>query len=232
MCNTQPLKLALRHRSSAQRKSTTANPLTPATLRDACDELAARDTRLAGIIARHGYPPLWDRKPGFATLVHIILEQQVSLASALAAFKKLKAHIGVVTPARFLALDDAALLAAGFSRQKARYCRLLAEAIERREFVPSALAAMSDDSARTALTALTGIGNWTADIYLLMVLCRPDIWPRGDLALWIAAQEVLDLPARPTPDEFDALGEPWRPYRAAAARLLWHHYLSVRKRSA
>jgi DNA-3-methyladenine glycosylase II len=204
--------------------------LTPQTLRDACDALTAREPKLAGIVARHGYPPLWDRKPGFATLVHIILEQQVSLASALAAFNKLKARIGVITPARFLALDDADLLAAGFSRQKARYCRLLAEAIQRRDFVPARLATMSDDDARAALTALTGIGNWTADIYLLMVLCRPDIWPRGDLALWIAAQEVLGLPARPTPDEFDALGEPYRPYRAAAARLLWHHYLCVRKK--
>jgi DNA-3-methyladenine glycosylase II len=205
--------------------------LDTAGLQHACDKLARSDARLGAIVQRFGYPPLWDRKPGFATLVHIILEQQVSLASALAALNKLKALTGPLTPARFLALDDAQLLGAGFSRQKARYCRLLAEAIERKTFVPGALARMRDDDAKAALTALTGIGDWTADIYLLMVLCRPDVWPKGDLALWIAAQEVLELPTRPTPEVFVTLGEPWRPHRSAAARLLWHHYLSVRKRA-
>lgn len=202
--------------------------LTEVTLADAVGELCRRDPDLAAVVTRHGLPPLWARKPGFATLVHIILEQQVSLASAKAAFDKLAATLGTVSPRTFLALNDAELKAIGFSWQKTAYARHLAEAIVARRFSPNALARMTDEDARTALIQLKGIGYWTADIYLLMVLRRPDVWPVGDLALQLAAQRIKQLDARPTPLQLEALGELWRPYRAVAARLLWHHYLSER----
>ncbi len=204
---------------------------TNTSLRRAVNTLCARDTALAAAVKRFGHPPLWDREPGYATLVHIILEQQVSLASALAALNKLKVLVGTVTPDAVLSLNDAQLLAAGFSRQKTRYCRLLAEAILSGAFALEALTHLPDDQARAALMKLTGIGVWSADIYLLMVLCRADVWPRGDLALLIGAQEVLHLKTRPGADEFAELGERWRPHRSAAARILWHHYLGVRRRA-
>jgi DNA-3-methyladenine glycosylase II len=190
--------------------------------------LARRDPDLAQIIADWGPPPIWGRPPGFPTLLLIVLEQQVSLASARAAFTRLEATIGRVTPRRLLALDDAALRGVGFSRQKTAYARHLASAIVERRFRPAALEGLSDAKARAALIGLKGIGPWSADIYLLMALRRPDVWPKGDLALAVAAQAVKRLASRPTPDELDNLAAPWRPWRAVAARLLWHHYLSSR----
>jgi DNA-3-methyladenine glycosylase II len=190
--------------------------------------LARRDPDLANIIADWGPPPIWGRPPGFPTLLLIILEQQVSLASARAAFARLRATIGPVTPRRLLALDDAALKRVGFSRQKTAYARHLASAIVERRFRPAALEGLSDAKARHALIGLKGIGPWSADIYLLMALRRPDVWPKGDLALAVAAQAVKRLASRPTPDELDALAASWRPWRAIAARLLWRHYLSTR----
>lgn len=190
--------------------------------------LSRRDRDLAAIVRSFGHPPLWPRKPGFPTLVHIILEQQVSLASARAAFDKLKLKLRRITPERFLTLNDEELKIIGFSRQKTGYCRELAGAIIARRFRPRALERMSDDEARNALIDIKGIGSWSADIYLLMVLLRSDVWPTGDLALAVAAQEVKRLDRRPTPDELLGLGEAWRPWRAVAARLLWHHYLSKR----
>jgi DNA-3-methyladenine glycosylase II len=188
--------------------------------------LARSDPDLAAVVRLHGLPPLWQREPGFATLLHMILEQQVSLASALAAFNKLKSALGTVTPERFLTLDDAELKTIGFSRQKTRYGRILAEAVLGGALDFEALRMLPDDGVRATLTALTGIGRWTADVYLLMVLRRSDVLPVGDLALLIAVQRVKRLAVRPTPAEFEALAEPWRPHRAAAARVLWHFYLS------
>jgi DNA-3-methyladenine glycosylase II len=190
--------------------------------------LARRDPDLAKIIADWGPPPIWARPPGFPTLLLIILEQQVSLASARAAFTRLRATIGAITPRRFLALDDAVLKKVGFSRQKTAYGRHLASAIVERRFRPAALEGLSDAEARATLIRLKGIGPWSADIYLLMALRRPDVWPKGDLALAVAAQGVKRLASRPTPDELDDLAASWRPWRAVAARLLWHHYLSGR----
>jgi DNA-3-methyladenine glycosylase II len=203
-------------------------PLTSNTLARATRALAKRDPDLGTVVARHGAPPLWDRAPGFATLVHIILEQQVSLASALAAFKKLEAALGTVTPHALLTLSDDALRAIGFSRQKARYARELARMLLDGALDLDALAALDDDSARAELTKVPGIGRWTSDIYLLMVLRRPDIMPVGDLALLVALQQIKRLPARPTQDALQKMAEAWRPYRAVAARILWHQYLSVR----
>ncbi len=190
--------------------------------------LAARDPALAGILERFGPPPLWAREPGFATLVHLILEQQVSLASARAAFDRLRAATDPLTPRALLLLDDGQLLAIGFSRQKARYARSLASAVDGGELDLGGLPDLEDDEVDRRLTALPGIGPWTATIYRLMVLLRPDAWPAHDIALAQAIAETHGLPARPSPAQLPTLAEAWRPYRAVAARMLWHHYLSVR----
>lgn len=202
-----------------------ARPLTQASLTRGLNHLAAADPDLARVLKEHGRPPLWERDEGFGTLVLIMLEQQVSLASARAAYDRLLASVSPLTPESFLALDDAVLKRVGFSRQKIVYVRHLAQFISAGMIDLPALAAMSDDEMRAALTRVKGIGPWTAEIYLLRALRRRDAWPAGDLALAIAAQEVKGLPSRPTPSELDELARPWRPWRAVAARLLWHHYL-------
>jgi DNA-3-methyladenine glycosylase II len=163
--------------------------------------------------------------------VHIILEQQVSLASAKAAFVKLEKASGVIAPETFLRFDDAQLKTIGFSRQKAAYCRGLARAILNGELDLDTLSTLDDESVRAALLRIKGIGPWTADIYLLMVLLRPDIWPGGDLALAVAYQKLRALPTRPSVAELAAIAETWRPWRAVAARLLWHFYLNPPKSS-
>ncbi|MEP6638312.1 MAG: DNA-3-methyladenine glycosylase 2 family protein [Chloroflexota bacterium] len=205
--------------------------MTASGLASAVAELTARDADLAGIVARHGPPPLWDREPGFPTLLHIMLEQQVSLASARAAFDRLLAATDPLTPARFLELTDAELLAIGFSRQKARYGRALAAAIESGALDLTALGALGDVEVQRALQAVPGIGPWTSTIYLLMVLGRPDVWPVGDIALAAAVGEVKGLGHRPGPAEMAALGEAWRPWRSVAARLFWYDYLRRRGRT-
>ena len=206
-------------------------PLTNPALVAAVEELADRDPDLAGIVVRHGPPPLWDREPGFATLLHIILEQQVSLASARAAFDRLRAAADPLTPGSFLALADAELLAIGFSRQKARYGRALATAIESGTLDLEHLHRLDDEGAHEALQRIPGIGPWTSTIYLLMVLLRPDLWPAGDIALAESVGKVKGLGRRPDAVEMAALGEAWRPWRSVAARLFWHDYLARRGRS-
>ena len=191
--------------------------------------LSEVDADLARVARAHGTPPLWEREEGFPTLVLTILEQQVSLASALAAFERLRAAASPVTPENFLKFDDARLRAFGFSRQKALYCRLLARAVVDGELDFRKLSSLSDDEARAELVRLKGVGAWTAEVYLLRALLRPDAWPAGDLALQLAAQQAKRLPARPTAAELDALAEPWRPLRAVAARLLWLRYLEGRR---
>jgi DNA-3-methyladenine glycosylase II len=191
-------------------------------------ELAIRDSDLARVIETYGAPPLWVREPGFPSLVYIILEQQVSLASARAAFQRLRAAASPLTPARFLKLSDAQLKQIGFSRQKTLYTRLLAESLVKRHLDLNDLHELSDDAARKFLIAFKGIGAWTADIYLLSALRRPDIWPIGDLALAVAVQEVKRLRSRPSPERLEKLSQLWRPHRAVAARLFWHAYLSKR----
>lgn len=200
----------------------------PALLK-AVDALSEQDDDLARIAATYGPPPLWERDQGFHTLVHIILEQQVSLASAKAAYDRLVAAVDTLTPANFLQLGDPELKQIGFSRQKTRYGRELAMAVINGSLDLAGLDRLGDEDARARLIQVKGIGTWTADIYLLMVLRRPDIWPRGDLALEIAIQRVKGWTRRPTPDEAREISESWRPWRAVAARLLWHFYLSEQK---
>jgi len=189
--------------------------------------LAARDAHLARVIERHGAPALRTREPGFATLVYIILEQQVSLASARATYDKLLTKVKPLTPRRFLKLDKRTLRRVGFSRQKIVYARLLAEEIAGRKLDLRALDELDDDAVRARLTALKGIGPWTAENYLLMALRRADVWPAHDLALQIAVHEVKELRKRPTPETLEKISEAWRPWRSVATRIFWHHYLST-----
>jgi DNA-3-methyladenine glycosylase II len=192
---------------------------------DICRELAAKDDRLAQVHSLYGTPPLWARPTGFATLLNIILEQQVSLASAKACFDKLAAHLGEVTPERFLTVNDVELKAIGFSRQKTAYTRHLAEAMLEDRIDLESVNLLSDDEVREQLVKLKGIGIWTADVYLLMAMLRPDVMPRGDIALHTAYQKLVGVEKRPGSDEFIEIAERWRPFRSVAARLLWHFYL-------
>ncbi|MGI8849314.1 MAG: DNA-3-methyladenine glycosylase family protein [Pyrinomonadaceae bacterium] len=194
-----------------------------------CRELAEKDSDLAFIFQTYGTPPLWAREVSFATLVHIILEQQVSVSSAQAAFNKLRGKLGAITPEGILSLTDAEMKAAYFSRQKMSYARDLAKAISGRELNLESLEILSNEKVKTELKKIKGIGDWTADIYLLMAMRRADVMPKGDLALHIAWQKLKKLENRPTSDEFLIIAERWKPLRAVAARLLWHFYLSAKK---
>lgn len=195
--------------------------------------LTRRDPDLARLTRAYGPPPLWARTPGFATLIHIILEQQVSLASARAAFDRLRAACrGTVTPRRLLRFEEAEMKAIGFSRQKTGYARALARTVLAGALDLEALTAQSEAEVRAALTAQKGLGPWSADIYLLMALRRPDVWPPGDLALAVAAQRAQNLPRRPTSAELTEYAARWSPWRAVAARILWHAYLSDPARRA
>ena len=190
--------------------------------------LSRRDPDLKRIIQQFGPPPMWTRKAGFATLIHLILEQQVSVASALAAMNRLLAIASPLTPERFLELDDATLRAVGFSRQKTAYGRYLAQTIVDGQLNLRTLHRLEDAAVRAELIKLKGIGAWTADTYLLMALRRPDAFPSGDLALQVAVQKIKRLKARPTPDQLDRIGVAWQPWRAIATRICWHYYLSGR----
>ena len=199
--------------------------LTEKSLALAARELAARDEMLAQIHAAHGDPPLWRRAPGFQTLVHIILEQQVSLKSAKAMLVRLEAAIQPFAPERFIELGDAYLRGLGVTRQKSAYVLDLSASIVKGDLSFTKLARMSDEEARMVLTRVKGIGSWSADVYLLMAMRRPDIWPAGDLALAVAMKELKGLGKRPGPEELERIAERWRPHRAVAARMLWQYYL-------
>jgi DNA-3-methyladenine glycosylase II len=206
-----------------------ANRFTQSTYRPICDELAANDTDLAAIINTYGYPPFWSRPNTFETLVHIILEQQVSLASALSALNKLKERLQELTPARLLLLTDAEMRACYVSRQKSGYIKYLAEALLSGQLNLSALEDMPDDIVRAKLVALKGIGNWTADVYLMFVLQHPDVFPIGDLAAVNALKRVKNLPAATPREEVIEVAAQWQPYRTIATMLLWHFYLASPK---
>ncbi len=193
--------------------------------------LAARDSDLARLFARDGVPPLWARKPCFSTLIHIILEQQVSLASALAMYRRLLDNLVPFTPDNFVQAGSTRLRALGVTRQKAAYCIHVANAILEHRLDLKALSRMDDPAALDTLTQIKGIGPWTASIYLLMALLRPDVWPPGDIALMNTLRKVKSLERHPSPSELSDIIEAWRPFRSVAARMLWHHYLSEKSRS-
>jgi DNA-3-methyladenine glycosylase II len=203
---------------------------TPSTYHNICDELAAIDADLKSIIDAHGYPPFWSRPNTFETLVHIILEQQVSLASALSALNKLKERLQELSPASILLLTDEEMKACYCSRQKTVYIRHLAEAILSGQISLPEMEELPDEVVRAKLTALKGIGNWTADVYLMFVLQHPDVFPIGDLAAVNALKRVKNLPASTTREEMLALSVNWQPNRTIATMLLWHFYLSSPKK--
>lgn len=189
-----------------------------------CDHLAKKDAHIKAILKEHGYPPIWSRKPSFETLIHIILEQQVSLASAKAALVKLQEKIGTVTPKKLLQLSDEALKSCYFSRQKIVYARALATAIESGELSLTKLQHLSDEEIRETLTKIKGIGNWTVDVFLMMVLHRTDLFPTGDIALMNSVRHVKTI-AQATREEILSLAEAWRPNRTVAAFVFWHAYI-------
>jgi DNA-3-methyladenine glycosylase II len=193
-----------------------------------CHQLAAKDAVFTAILGQYSYPPMWTRPASFATLIHIILEQQVSLASAKAAFNKLKEKLGAITPTALLKLSDEEMKACYFSRQKMVYARHLAEALLSKKIQLKQLSAYADDDIKTTLKQVKGIGDWTADVYLLFALQRTDVFPIGDLAMVNALKEVKQLPKQTSREEILLLAEAWRPYRSIAAMLLWHHYIKTR----
>lgn len=193
-----------------------------------CNRLAKKDADLKNIIDTHGHPPVWKRKGSFETLIHIILEQQVSLASAKAALNKLKERIGAVTPQKLLSLADAELKACYFSRQKIVYARHLAESILNKQLNLKKIALLPDEDVRTELKKIKGIGDWTVDVYLMMVLQRTDLFPLGDIALVNSLKEVKGLHKQTTKEELLLIAEKWKPHRTIAAYLLWHAYIKQR----
>ncbi len=195
----------------------------------AVEYLEVRDRHLKLVVSKFGPPPLWEREEGFKTLIYIILEQQVSLASAKAAYDKLLKKIGSITSVNFLKLSDVELKLIGFSRQKTSYGRNLADAIITERLNLTELSDLDDAQAKEQLMNIKGIGPWTADIYLLMALGRPDIWPNGDIALASAVQKLKGIASRPSFEELNRMSLKWKPWRAVAARILWHYYLSERK---
>lgn len=190
--------------------------------------LCRRDPDLARVVDRWGVPPLWARRPGFTTLLRIILEQQVSLASARTMYLRLHRHLGGITPTAVHRCGVDGLRAIGFTRQKAAYCHGLAVELVEARLDLRRLKRLDDEAVRARLTALRGVGPWSADIYLLMALGRADVWPPGDIALLQAMQEVKRLRTRPSFERARRIAARWAPWRSVASRILWHHYLSRR----
>jgi DNA-3-methyladenine glycosylase II len=202
--------------------------ITEETLRLGVDTLAGRDPDLHRVYVRLGYPPLWTREPGFASLVQIILEQQVSIKAAATMFERLASHLESVTPDSVKKAGESGLRGVGLTRQKSRYCVELANRITSGELVLSQLECLDDGLGRSHLLNVPGLGPWSVDVYYMMALRRQDVWPQGDLALAAAIQDIKKLDARPTNDEQLAFAEQWAPWRAVAARMLWMHYLDAR----
>lgn len=193
-----------------------------------CNNLAKKDKQLGYIIKHHGYPPMWTRKPNFQTLIHIILEQQVSLASAKAALNKLEEKLGSITPKKVFQLTDAELKACYFSRQKTVYAKCLAEAIITKKIDLKKISSCGNAEVRNQLKTVKGIGDWTVDVYLLFALQRADVFPIGDLAMVNALKEIKQLPAKTNREDLLKLSESWKPYRSIATMILWHYYLQKR----
>lgn len=197
-------------------------------------ELCRRDPKLASIRRRLGDPPAWKRPANFSTLVRIILEQQVSLASGKATFERLRAACnGTVNATRVIHLSDQQLRNCGLTRQKARYVGQLAKDVKARRFSVAGLAKLTDDEARTVITSRLGLGDWTADVYLMMALERDDVLPVGDLAL-VKGLEELDgetyATGKQTAELITRRAEIWHPFRSWGTRLIWASYLNRRQR--
>ncbi|MGE4064031.1 MAG: DNA-3-methyladenine glycosylase [Rhodospirillaceae bacterium] len=192
--------------------------------------LRRRDKRMAGALKLAGLPKARGLEPGFASLIRIIVDQQVSTAAGAAIWAKLqKAAGGRVTPRSLLALGEEGLRANGMSGPKTRYALGLAEATAAGKLNFRALSRAGDDEVRATLTAFKGVGDWTADIYLLFGMGRPDVWPVGDLAIQHAIRMLHGLNEKPGAELCETLGAPWRPYRSSAAIFLWHYFAHMRR---
>ena len=202
--------------------------LTGGTLRRATRTLRRLDPSLDVAVRRWGAPPLWSRRPGFATLARIILEQQVSLSSAASLYARLRRELGGVTPAKVAEAGEAGLRRLGLTRQKAVAWARLARAVLSGEVDLGALRKLDDNGARERLMGIHGIGPWSAAIYLLVALGRPDIWPSGDLALAESVRAVRLMRSRPGPRTLERIAASWTPWRSVAAHILWHAYISER----
>jgi DNA-3-methyladenine glycosylase II len=201
------------------------HPLSQTALIEGIDRLAQVDRDVARALARVGYPAPRQREPGFATLLRIMVAQQLSTRSAAAIWGRLEAACGpAVTALRFLELEEMAFKTIGFSRQKMAYGRSLAEAVAAGALDLDALATAPEEDAITAISALRGFGRWSAEIYLLFALGRADIFPADDLGLQVGMQKLKRLEARPNRKSMDALAEHWRPLRGCGAIFLWHYY--------
>jgi len=193
--------------------------------------LCRQEPRFALIVERHGPPPLWPREPGFATLALLMLEQQVSLAQARAMYARIEAA-GGMNAGNLARLGETGLRALGVTRQKSAYLARLAAQLQAGALDLAALQDQDDERAIAALEALHGVGPWTAHCYLLFALRRADVFPAADLALMESVRQLWKLRARPSPVQLARRAAAWHPRRAAAARLLWHHYLSERAKRA
>lgn len=189
------------------------------------------DPDLAKAIDRWGFPEFWTRPPGFDALVWFVAEQQVSLASGRAVVERLRHRIEEITPDSVLACGPDQLRACGFTRQKSGYVRALAERIDSGAFDLDGLAKLDDRTAYAILIAQPGVGPWTAGVYLIACLLRPDEWPSHDRALQVGAAEILRLTTPPTARQLEEIGDRWRPHRSTAARIIWHSYLASRGRT-
>lgn len=197
--------------------------------REAVALLSSEDPGLAAIVEQHGLPEFWHREAHFRTLVLLILEQQVSLESGDAMYRRLIDRCCEVSPRSLLEAGES-MREIGVTRQKTGYIIGLAEAVINGSLDLEGLTELSPEIARAELTSVKGIGNWTADAYLLSAVGHIDIWPVGDRALRVGAGEVVGMNTVPTEDQLEMLAEPWRPLRAVSARLIWHNYLAVRGR--
>jgi DNA-3-methyladenine glycosylase II len=202
-------------------------PLTPEIYLEAVKHLSASDADLARLCDAHGVPEMRTREAGFAALLRVIVEQQLSVASARAIWGRLETAMGAPTPAALLALDDKALKACGLSGAKMRYARGLAGDITSGRVDLAGLDAMDDEAAIAELMKLKGIGRWTAEIYLLASLGRPDVFPVDDLAVAAAASHLKGRRTRFSRKHLLRVCDAWRPWRSVAARLLWHYFRSA-----
>ena len=202
--------------------------LTRKTFKYAVDVLTKKDRDLKNIVTQFGYPDYWTRKESFSTLIHIILEQQVSTASAKATYTKLTKVVNPLTPESIAETSDKVLRIIGLSRQKIEYCRCLAFAIIENKLNLMILKRISDNEAYEMLVQIKGIGAWSANIYLLVAQKRCDIWPNSDLALISTIQKIKGFSERPTSLQLEDISNQWRPWRSVAARILWHYYIVTR----
>jgi DNA-3-methyladenine glycosylase II len=203
----------------------TEHPLSEVALAQGIDRLAQVDLDVARALERVGYPAPRQREPGFATLLRIMVAQQLSTKSAAAIWARVEqACAPLVTAERFLKLDEASFRTIGFSRQKMAYGRSLAEAVASGALDLHALPTLPEEEAIGAISALRGFGRWSAEIYLLFALGRADVFPADDLGLQVGMQRLKRLEARPNRKAMDVLAEPWRPLRGCGAIFLWHYY--------